>query len=111
EWSRDLPQTHLTWQSPSLAELAALLGGDQFGRQRRQPVVLTLRPAILDRHVLTLDLAGSPQTFAKRDHVRRIPLRRCAIEEPDHRHRLLRARRERPRRRAAEQRYEVAPPS
>jgi hypothetical protein len=47
------PNAPHIWQSPSPAELAALLGGDQFGRQRRQPVVLTLRPAILDRHVLT----------------------------------------------------------
>ena len=34
---------------------------------------------------------------------------RLAIKEPDHRHRLLRARRERPRSRATEQRYERAP--
>src|SRR5262249_22050296 len=33
----------------------------------------------------------------------------CASEKPDHRHRLLRARRERPSGRAAEQRYELAP--
>ena len=36
--------------------------------------------------------------------------RRYAVKHPDHRHhRLLRARRERPRRRAAEQRDELAP--
>src|SRR5262245_10767655 len=35
---------------------------------------------------------------------------RGAPEEPDHRHRLLRPRRQRPRRRAAEQRDNLAPP-
>src|SRR6516225_5867186 len=41
----------------------------------------------------------------------RVPVRRDAVEEADHRHRwLLRARRERPRRRAAEKRDELAAP-
>jgi hypothetical protein len=39
-----------------------------------------------------------------------VPVGRLAIEESDHRHcGLLRSRRERPRRRAAEQRDELAP--
>jgi hypothetical protein len=29
---------------------------NQFGRQRRQLIVLTFRPTILDRHVLTRDV-------------------------------------------------------
>src|SRR5207302_1493725 len=42
---------------------------------------------------------------------RRVCIRRCAVKKSDHRHRrlLLRARRERPRGRAAEQREERAP--
>src|SRR5262249_13208993 len=66
--------------------------------------------AILDGRVLTVDVAGLLQTLAERGHVRCIPVRRCAVEETDHRHcRLLRARRERPRRSAAEKRDERAP--
>ena len=88
------------------------LTANQIGRQRRQSIVLVLRPAIFDRHVPALDIAGFAQALAERAHTVRVPVRRCAAEEPDHRHRrLLRARRERPRRRrAAEQRDELAPP-
>ena len=71
-----------------------------------------LRPAVFDRHVLALDIAGFLQALAERARTVREPVRRCAAEKPDHRHRrLLRARRERPRRRrAAEQRDELPPP-
>ena len=86
------------------------LSANQIGRQLRQPIDLILGPAVYDRHVLALDIAGLLQALAKsaqtvRDHVRRL-----AVEEPDHRHRrLLRPRRQRPRRRrAAEQRDELA---
>src|SRR5262245_36526801 len=34
------------------------LPANQFGRQLRQPLELTLGPAIFDRHVLALDIAG-----------------------------------------------------
>src|SRR5262249_52424795 len=70
---------------------------DQVGRQRWQSVIVTFRPSILDGRVLTVDVAGFLQTLAERGHVRRIPVRRCAVEKPDYRHRrLLRPRRERP---------------
>jgi hypothetical protein len=84
---------------------------NQIGRERRQSVILAFRPAVLDCHVLTLDVAGFLQTLAERGDERPPPVRRSAVEETDHRHRrLLRARCERPRsRRAAEQRDEVAP--
>ena len=72
--------------------------------------ILTLGPAVFDRHVLALDIAGFLQALAKCAQAVRERVRRCAVEKPDHRHRrLLRARRERPRRRAAEQRDELAP--
>src|SRR5262249_29200058 len=49
------------------------------------------------------------EALAKSAQGLRERVRRLAVEEPDHRHyRLLRARRERPHRRAAEQRYERA---
>ena len=81
------------------------LSANQIGRQRRQPIDLILGPAVFDRHVLALDIAGLLQALAKSAQTVRGRVRRCGVEEPDHRHRrLLRARRERPappRRRAA----------
>ena len=41
------------------------LSANQFGRQRRQPIVLTLRPAVFDRNVLALDIAGLLQALSK----------------------------------------------
>jgi hypothetical protein len=70
---------------------------NEIGRQRRQFVILAFRPAILDRHVLTVDVASLLQALAERLDERGISVWRCAVEKPDHRHRaLLRARRERP---------------
>src|SRR5262249_29980951 len=67
-------------------------------------------PAVLDCHVLTLDVAGLLQALAERGHKRRLSLWRCAVEESDHRHRrLLCACCKRPRSHAAEQRDELAP--
>src|SRR5262249_46552021 len=88
------------------------LAMNEVGRLRRQSLVSAFRPAILDRHVLAIYVAGFLQSLAKRGCVEGIPLWRCAVEESDHRHRrLLRARREGPSgRRAAEQADERAPP-
>ena len=41
------------------------LPANQFGRQRRQPIGLILGPAVFDRHVLALDIAGVLQALAK----------------------------------------------
>ena len=41
------------------------LTANQFGRQRRQPIELVLRPAIFDRYVLALDVARVLQTLAE----------------------------------------------
>src|SRR5262249_5632660 len=85
------------------------LPANQFGRQLRQPLELTLSPAIFDRHVLALDIAGVLDALAECAHTVRKRVRRCTTHKPDLRHgRLLCKRRERPRRRyrAAEQRYE-----
>src|SRR5262249_48082605 len=63
-----------------------------------------------DRHITALDEARFVQAFAERGHDTCAQLRHTGIDKSDHRHRrLLRARRERPRRRAAEQRDELAP--
>ena len=73
---------------------------------------MTLGPALLNRDVLALDVAGLLETVPERGHEPTESGRGSAVEKPNHRHRrLLRARRERPpRRRAAEQRDELAPP-
>src|SRR5262249_58955920 len=71
---------------------------------------LTLGQGGYDRHVPALDIAGVFEALTKCAQTARECVRRCRVEEPDHRHRrLLRAGRERPRRScAAEQRDELA---
>src|SRR5262245_4238773 len=84
------------------------LATNEVGRLRRQSLVSTFRPTILDRHVLAFYVADFLQSWAKRGCVGCIPLRRCAVEEPDHRHcRLLRWGRQWPNSCANEQRYEL----
>lgn len=41
------------------------LATHQIGRHRRQPVVLPLRPAVLDRNIAVIDVTGLAQTFQK----------------------------------------------
>jgi hypothetical protein len=41
---------------------------NEIGRQRRHPIVLTIRPTKLDRDVLALDVAGFFQTLAEPGH-------------------------------------------
>jgi hypothetical protein len=70
----------------------------QIGCEVGQSVVLVLRPAILNRHILALDVAGFtnalPECGQKACTIGRRPR---AAEESYHRHRrLLRARCERP---------------
>jgi hypothetical protein len=75
----------------------------EFRRQRWQLIVLTTRPAVLDRYVAPFDETGFSEAFVKCRHQRRIHVHRSAAHESDHRHRrLLRVCRNRPRRRAAE---------
>src|SRR5262245_47029226 len=72
----------------------------------------SFRPAIFDRHILALDVPRFIQALPEGDHPRsRFGFWQPGIDDPDYRHRrLLRARRERPRRRAAEKHDELAPP-
>src|SRR6516225_7024356 len=76
-----------------------------------QSIILILRPAILDRHILAFDVPVFADALPECGHKTCSVGGRRAAEEPDHRHRrLLRARRERPRgSRAAEHRDECAP--
>jgi hypothetical protein len=84
---------------------------DQIGRQFRQPIVLILRPAVLDRHVLALDVAGFVQPFAKRRRTMRHRIGQTRFKISDDWHsRLLPTRRKWPRDpRTAEQCDELAP--
>src|SRR5262245_28572547 len=51
---------------------------------------MALRPAVFDRHILSLDVAGFAQSLAERVHKRcRKRAGRRGVEDPDHRHRLL----------------------
>src|SRR6478672_4563503 len=83
----------------------------ELGRNLVQPLFLPIRPEILDRNGATL----TPAELAQPLHKRGDPMFQCgsrtSAKEPNGRNlrRLLRARRERPRRRgAAEQRDEIA---
>src|SRR5258706_13057609 len=51
--------------------------------------------AVLDRHVAALGIAAFAQALVKAAEAGRLPVMRFDAEESDHRHRLLRARRER----------------
>src|SRR5215472_8944500 len=87
------------------------LTAHQIGCEVGQSVGLVLRPAILDRHILALDVAGFTKALPKCGQIACTISKRRTAEEPDHRWRsLLPARRERPRdRRAANERDELAP--
>src|SRR5262249_6135309 len=83
----------------------------QLRRHLWQSIVLALGPAVFDRHIAPLHIAGFGQAPAEYRYPWRARPWRKRIEIANHRHRLLRARRERPRdSRAAEKREELAPP-
>jgi hypothetical protein len=65
------------------------LSTNQFGRQRRQSIVLTFGPGIFNRYVLALNIAGVFETLAKCAQLVRDRVRLSGLKEPDHRHRLL----------------------
>jgi hypothetical protein len=41
------------------------LSANEVGRQRRQPIVMTLRPAVFDRDILVFDVADFVQAPAE----------------------------------------------
>src|SRR5262245_30097660 len=87
----------------------AHLSAKEIGGQRRQTLVATLGPAVFDPYITALYIAGFAEALAEGVCELRIFPGRSAVEEPDYGHRrLLRAHRERPCCRAAEQRDEVA---
>src|SRR5262245_25406023 len=86
------------------------LGAHELAYELRQATHLTLCPAIFDADIAVFDVTGLTQPLAERGHEMSECPGRSAVEEPDHRQpRLLRARRQRPRRsRTADKRYELA---
>src|SRR5262249_7534351 len=75
----------------------------------RELIVLAVREAEFDRDILACKVADVLQSPTDRGHNGRFGLRRAATQISDHRQsRLLRPRSARPRRRAAEQRDELA---
>jgi hypothetical protein len=83
---------------------------DEIGCKRRQPIVLIFRPAVFDRNVLALDIAAFLEALKERKGENPRVISGLGAEEPDHRHRrLLRARRQRPRRCTPEPRDEIPP--
>src|SRR5262245_45652717 len=81
----------------------------KLGRHYRQPVVLIFSPPILDCNVLAPNEASLLKAPPKCDHERRERSVRSAVKYSNQRAWLLRARRERPCRRAAGERDEAAP--
>jgi hypothetical protein len=73
--TRSLP----VWKTIGMVEVAGLAASagaavppaaitaatDEIGSQRRQPIISAFRPAILDRDVLALDIAGFSETAAE----------------------------------------------
>src|SRR5262245_2997844 len=75
---------------------------DEIGHDRRHAIVLAIKQMVLHHHVLALDIAGLVKAFTERSGWARGSLGRPAGDKTDDRdRRLLRARRERPGRRAA----------
>src|SRR5262245_20474339 len=82
---------------------------DKVRHERRQPVVSTVQPVVLDYDVLPLHVTCFAESFTERIGTADGVLGRPNDDDTYDRRRLLRARRERPRsRRTAEQRDELA---
>jgi hypothetical protein len=65
------------------------LAADEIRGQSGQPIVIALRPAVFDRDVLALDVAGFVQSLEECSHEGRRRTGRSRVEEADHRHHLL----------------------
>ncbi len=79
---------------------------DNISGQRNKSIGLTVRRAEIDRHVPAFDITRVFQGLAECCH--QMKVKGLAVQKSDHRHRrLLRARRDRPRRSAAEKHDEL----
>ena len=86
------------------------LAANQVVRKRREPSVLSLRPAVFDLYGLADHESSFPEALMESGHVIFPFDGRSPVQKSDHWHRLLRPRREWPSsRRTTEQRDELAP--
>jgi hypothetical protein len=94
----------------AVADYDGHLSINQICRELRKPLVLTVRPAVLDCNILAFHESCFLQAALERSHQVRRVIERSNPKKPDHRHRpLLRTRRERPScRRATEEGNELA---
>src|SRR5262249_20557291 len=82
---------------------------NQIGGERGQSIIVTVRPAVFDGYIAPLVIPGFGEALPEPVHpLRRIAGRNSAEESDYRRRRLLCVRRERPGRRAAEKRDELA---
>ena len=66
-------------QAQAVGRYAAIdLAADDVGRQYRQPIITVFRPAVFDRHILTLDVTGFAQPLVMSARARRLSARRTA---------------------------------
>src|SRR5262249_24822353 len=77
------------------------LPADEIGGQCSKPTVISLRPAVFDRHVAAFDKTDVSQSLSNDGDQECIGRPRTAAQDTDNRKLLLRPRRQRPRRRAA----------
>jgi hypothetical protein len=82
---------------------------DQFGRERRQAIILTVCPPIFDCDVRALNIAVLFETLMYGGHILHVRRSRRRAKKPDRRQRWLSSCRKRPGRRATEKHDEVAP--
>src|SRR5262245_22255533 len=62
------------------------LTANQFVDQRRQPIISTLSPAVVNDHVLAFDITGLLQTSAEYGEILSVRFNRCEVKKPDHWH-------------------------
>src|SRR5262249_52217617 len=83
---------------------------NEVSHERRQTIIFALQPVVFEPRVLAFDGAGLVEAFVERSDIARGNIATTAADKSDNRHRcLLRARRERPRCRAAESQDELTP--
>src|SRR5262245_19360530 len=84
---------------------------DEIDHERWQPIELATQPVVLDENVLALDIACFTEAFAEGEAGAHRAVERATAHKADRWYgRLLRMHSKRPRRRAAEQRDELASP-
>jgi hypothetical protein len=86
--------------------LVAAITVNQIACQDRQSLIFPRRPPEFYNHVAAFDVASFAKPLAKSGQRRSIALRRSSVHEPDHRHRRLCERRDRPSRRCTAEKYD-----